>query len=98
LKLVLEDEIVQEALPAIGYVHRGLEKLTEIRDFNQWSRSWNGSAASLENPRPVLLPGLEEMLGITAPPRARYLRTIGPSAPHAFASALARPVRRRHGV
>ena len=35
LKLTIEDEIVVEALPTLGYVHRGLEKLCEVRDFNQ---------------------------------------------------------------
>jgi Ni,Fe-hydrogenase III large subunit len=35
LKLVMEDEKVVEALPAIGYVHRGLEKMAELKDFNQ---------------------------------------------------------------
>ena len=31
LKLVMEDEKIVEAIPAIGYVHRGLEKLTETK-------------------------------------------------------------------
>ena len=31
LDLVLEDEKVVEALPSIGYIHRGLEKLVEKR-------------------------------------------------------------------
>ena len=35
LKLTIEDETVVEALPTLGYVHRGLEKLCEVRDFNQ---------------------------------------------------------------
>ena len=29
LDLVMEDETVVEAIPSIGYVHRGLEKLVE---------------------------------------------------------------------
>jgi len=33
LDLVLEDEKVIEAIPTIGFIHRGLEKLTEIKDF-----------------------------------------------------------------
>ena len=36
LDLVVEDEHVIEAIPQIGYVHRGLEKLVEKRDFNQF--------------------------------------------------------------
>lgn len=36
LDLVLEDEKVIEAIPSIGYIHRGLEKLIEKRDFNDY--------------------------------------------------------------
>ena len=35
LDLVIEDETVIEAIPSIGFVHRGLEKLVETRDYNQ---------------------------------------------------------------
>ena len=33
LDLVLEDEVVVEAIPNIGFVHRGLEKLVETKDY-----------------------------------------------------------------
>ena len=36
LDLVLEDEKVVEAIPSIGFVHRGLENLAEKRDFNDY--------------------------------------------------------------
>ena len=36
LDLVLEDEKVIEAIPSIGFIHRGLEKLIEKRDFNDY--------------------------------------------------------------
>ena len=36
LDLVLEDETVVGAVPSIGYIHRGLEKLVEKRDFKQY--------------------------------------------------------------
>ena len=36
LDLVVEDEHVIEAIPQIGFIHRGLEKLVEKRDFNQY--------------------------------------------------------------
>ena len=36
LDLVVEDEKVIEAVPQIGFVHRGLEKLVETRDYNQF--------------------------------------------------------------
>ena len=35
LRLVLQDEKVVEALPMLGYVHRGLEKIAEKKDFQQ---------------------------------------------------------------
>lgn len=34
LDLVVEDEVVVDVVPQIGYVHRGLERLVEKRDFN----------------------------------------------------------------
>jgi len=36
LDLVIEDEKVKEVLPAIGYVHRGLETLVEKREFPEY--------------------------------------------------------------
>ena len=36
IDLVLEDEKVVEAVPSIGFVHRGLEMLAEKRDFNDY--------------------------------------------------------------
>ena len=36
MDLVLEDETVVEAVPSIGFVHRGLEKLVEIKDFKEY--------------------------------------------------------------
>jgi ferredoxin len=35
LKLTVEDERIVEAIPSLGFVHRGLERLADIRDFNQ---------------------------------------------------------------
>ena len=35
LDLVMEDEKVIEAIPSIGYVHRGLESLVQKKDFNE---------------------------------------------------------------
>ena len=58
LKLVVEDEIVKEAVPTIGYVHRGLEKLAEIRDFHQMVQVVERTCGILlDDPRHVLLPG-----------------------------------------
>ena len=35
LRLVMENEKIVEALPAVGYVHRGLEKIAEKKDYIQ---------------------------------------------------------------
>jgi Ni,Fe-hydrogenase III large subunit len=77
LKLVLEDEKVIEAIPSIGYVHRGLEKLTEVKDFNQnifvvericGICSFIHSLAYCQ--------GIEELMNVAVPDRARYLRVV----------------------
>ena len=35
LDLVLEDETVVQAIPSIGFVHRGLEKLVETKEYTE---------------------------------------------------------------
>lgn len=77
LKLVVEDEIVKEAIPALGYVHRGLEKLAEIRDFNQMIQIVErvcGICSMIHSL--CYCQGIEEMMGVEVPDRAKYLRTI----------------------
>lgn len=77
LKLVLQDEKVVEAIPAIGYVHRGLEKLTESKEINQniyvvericGICSFMHALAYCQ--------GIEELMNVQVPDRARYLRVI----------------------
>ena len=36
LDLVCEDEKVIEAIPSIGFIHRGLERLVEKKDFQEF--------------------------------------------------------------
>lgn len=77
LDLELKDEKVIRAVPSIGYVHRGLEKLVEKRDFQQFvyvaervcgicsfGHGWGYSQA------------VEGLMKIEVPRRAEYLRTI----------------------
>lgn len=77
LDLVVQDEHVIEAIPQIGFVHRGLEKLVEKRDFNQFvyvaertcgicsvGHGWGYVSAT------------EKLLGLEMPRRVEYLRTI----------------------
>lgn len=77
LKLVMRDEKVLEAIPAIGYVHRGLEKLTETKEYTQnifvvericGICSFMHALAYCQ--------GVEELMQVQVPDRARYLRVI----------------------
>jgi len=77
LKLVLEDEKVVEAIPALGYVHRGLEKLAEKKDINQniyLVERICGICSCMH--ALAYCQGLEELLEVTVPDRARYLRVV----------------------
>ena len=77
LKLVMQDEKIVEAIPAIGYVHRGLEKLTESKEYTQnvfivericGICSFMHALAYCQ--------GIEEMMHIEVPERAKFLRVI----------------------
>ncbi len=77
LRLVLEDEKVIEALPAIGYAHRGIEKLAEKKDFvqNVYLMERICGICSFIHPMTYCL-GIEELMNIKVPERANYLRVI----------------------
>src|SRR6059036_2312186 len=73
----LDGEQVVWAEPSAGYMHRGYEKLTEVRTFPQITTlvnriDWLGSFA---NEVPFIL-AAEKLMEIEAPPRAQYIRTI----------------------
>jgi NADH-quinone oxidoreductase subunit D len=73
----LDGEQVVWAEPVPGYMHRGYEKLTEVRTYPQVTTlinriDWLGSFA---NEVPFIL-AAEQLMGIEAPPRAQYIRTI----------------------
>lgn len=77
LSLVVEDERVVEALPTLGYVHRGLELLACKRDYNQMIQVVErvcGICSMIHSL--CYCQGLEEMMGIEVPRRARMLRTV----------------------
>ena len=77
LKLVMQDERIVEAIPAIGYVHRGLEKLTETKEFTQnvFVVERICGICSFQHAM-AYCQGMETMMGIQVPDRARYLRVI----------------------
>jgi len=73
----LDGEQVVWAEPSCGYMHRGYEKLTEVRTYPQVTAlinriDWLGSFA---NEVPFIL-AAEKLMGIEAPPRAQWIRTI----------------------
>ncbi len=73
----LDGEQVLWVEPIMGYMHRGYEKLVEVRTYPQITTLVNRIdwlAASC-NEVPFIL-ACEELMGIEAPPRAQYLRTI----------------------
>lgn len=77
LDLVIEDEKVVEAIPSIGFVHRGLEKLVEKKEYTEmvyviericgicsFGHGWGASGV------------MESALGIEVPERAEMMRTM----------------------
>ena len=75
--LVLDDEKVVEAIPQIGFIHRGLENLVDKRDYKQFVYvaericgicSVGHSMGYSET--------VEGLMGFEAPKRAQYLRVI----------------------
>ena len=76
-KLTIEDERVTEALPAIGYVHRGLEALVNVKDFRQMTQVVErvcGICSAMHGMCYCM--GIEDLMGIEVPKKAKYLRTI----------------------
>lgn len=77
LKLTVEDEVVTEVIPALGFVHRGLERLSEIRDFHQMVQVVERVCGICSVIHAMCYcHGIEEMMGIEVPPRAKFLRVI----------------------
>jgi len=73
----LDGEQVVWAEPVCGYMHRGYEKLCEVRTYPQITTlinriDWLGHFA---NEVPFIL-AAEKLMDVEAPPRAQWLRTI----------------------
>src|SRR4029079_14462300 len=78
LRIVLDGERIGSAEPILGYMHRGAEKLFEVRDFRQiivlaHRHDWLSAFA---NELGVVL-AVERMLGMGGPGRAGWARTPG---------------------
>lgn len=77
LDLVLEDERVVEAVPSIGFIHRGLEKLVEKKDFNEYvyvAERICGICSFMHGMG--YCEAVEHVMNVEIPDRAKYLRTI----------------------
>jgi NADH-quinone oxidoreductase subunit D len=73
----LDGEKVINCEPVMGYMHRGYEKLTEVRTYPQVTTlinriDWLGSFA---NEVPFIL-AAEQLMEVEAPPRAQWIRTV----------------------
>src|SRR5881296_4574493 len=73
----LDGEQVISADPVMGYMHRGYEKLVEVRTYPQVNTLVNRIdwLSSFANEVPYIL-AAERLMEIEAPPRAQYIRTI----------------------
>ena len=77
LDLVLEDELVVEAIPSIGFIHRGLEKLVDKKDFHELvyvAERICGICSFIHGMG--YSSAVENIMGIELPDRAKYLRVI----------------------
>ena len=77
LKLTLDGERIVDCEPVVGYMHRGVEKLFEVRDYRQIivlanRHDW---LSAFSNELGVVL-AVERMLGMEVPTRAVWLRTL----------------------
>lgn len=79
LRLVLEmdGEVIERADPHIGLLHRGTEKLAETKPFNQSVPYMDrlDYVSMMCNEHGYVL-AVEKLLGIEAPERALYIRTM----------------------
>ena len=77
LDLVLEDEKVVEAIPSIGFVHRGLEKLVEKKDYQDYvfvAERICGICSFMHGMG--YSQAVEKVMDVKIPERAEYLRVF----------------------
>ena len=75
--LTVEDGVVATAEPVVGFLHRGAEKLFEVRDYRQLTMLANRHdwLSAFSNELGICL-AVERMLGMQVPERAVWLRTL----------------------
>ncbi len=75
--LRLDGEVIVEAIPHIGYLHRGIEKIAENRTYTQvipLTDRLDYVSSMMNNFAYVL--AVEELMGIEVPERASFIRII----------------------
>ncbi len=77
LVVTMDGEVVKDAVPHIGYIHRGMEKLLENRTYEQvipYTDRTDYVAAASNNFAYVM--AVEKLLGLEMPEKVRYMRVI----------------------
>jgi NADH-quinone oxidoreductase subunit D len=77
LLATIDGEMLLDAEPIIGYMHRGYEKLVEQRDYRQITNlvSRMDWLSGINNELPLAL-AIERLMELEPPPRAQWLRVI----------------------
>lgn len=76
-QLVTEDEKIVDAIPSISYVHRGLEKLVEKRDFVDYVHIADRICGLCSFMHALgYCQAVEAVMAVQVPERSLYLRTI----------------------
>ncbi len=77
VRITFDGEDIVEVEPVFGYLHRGTEKLAEERNYVQIVTLTDrlDYTSSMINNQAYCL-AVEKLLGVEAPPRAQYLRTL----------------------
>ncbi|MCK5547714.1 MAG: NADH-quinone oxidoreductase subunit D, partial [Thermoplasmata archaeon] len=77
LRIKVDGETIIDAEPQIGYLHRGVEKISEYRDYNQviplMDRLCYGSSLTWAH---AYCLAVEELMDVKVPERGEYLRVI----------------------
>ncbi len=77
LDLVIEDEKVIEAVPSIGFVHRGLESLVQKKDFNEMTYIVERTCGICSFMHGMgYCECVEHIMNVEVPDRGKFLRTI----------------------
>lgn len=79
LRLVarVDGEVIEEVEPVVGYMHRGYEKLAEVRTYPQITALVNRIdwVSGFANEIPFMV-ATERLMGLEVPERAQYIRLI----------------------